>query len=118
MIVFPVRIIMSPTSSSTFFAGRNARSATLRTIVHPVLGTQNDSRPPGRLCPPPYAIAGRADKREPTGVPGERRPGLPARALWYVRAGGGVRVERSSHARGGHTRVRADTDRLRRRGAG
>src|ERR1700704_4214922 len=30
--VFPVRIIMSPTSSSKFFVGRNARSATLRTI--------------------------------------------------------------------------------------
>ena len=30
-IVLPVRIIMSPTSSSTFLAGRNARSATLRT---------------------------------------------------------------------------------------
>src|SRR5437763_9753720 len=30
--VFPVRIIMSPTSSSRFFVGRNARSATLRTI--------------------------------------------------------------------------------------
>src|SRR5437588_6903686 len=30
--VFPVRIIMSPTSSSMFFVGRNARSATLRTI--------------------------------------------------------------------------------------
>src|SRR5919201_6013010 len=30
--VFPVKIIMSPTSSSMFFVGRNARSATLRTI--------------------------------------------------------------------------------------
>src|SRR5205814_1369523 len=30
--VLPVRIIMSPTSSSKFFVGRNARSATLRTI--------------------------------------------------------------------------------------
>src|SRR6478735_11118667 len=29
--VLPVRIIMSPTSSSRFFVGRNARSATLRT---------------------------------------------------------------------------------------
>src|SRR5215204_4232103 len=34
-IVFPVKIIMSPTSSSRFFAGKNARSATLRTI-HPL----------------------------------------------------------------------------------
>src|SRR5881227_4036119 len=32
--VFPVRIIMSPTSSSKFFVGRNARSATLRTTQH------------------------------------------------------------------------------------
>src|SRR4051794_41845143 len=32
-IVLPVRIIMSPTSSSRFFVGRNARSATLRTIL-------------------------------------------------------------------------------------
>src|SRR3954451_22399870 len=32
--VFPVRIIMSPTSSSKFFVGRNARSATLRTTWH------------------------------------------------------------------------------------
>src|SRR6266550_1254414 len=31
--VFPVKIIMSPTSSSMFFVGRNARSATLRTTV-------------------------------------------------------------------------------------
>src|SRR3954449_8164725 len=31
MIVFPVRIIMSPTSSSRPLAGRNARSAKLRT---------------------------------------------------------------------------------------
>src|SRR3954468_19837752 len=30
-MVLPVRIIMSPTSSSRFFVGRNARSATLRT---------------------------------------------------------------------------------------
>src|ERR1700704_4779675 len=30
----PVRIIMSPTPSSRFFVGRNARSATLRTTVH------------------------------------------------------------------------------------
>ena len=31
-IVLPVRIIMSPISSSRFLAGMNARSATLRTI--------------------------------------------------------------------------------------
>src|SRR5919202_1359 len=34
--VFPVRIIMSPTSSSRLFAGRNARSATLRTNSSPL----------------------------------------------------------------------------------
>src|ERR1041385_5927271 len=37
MIVLPVRIIMSPTSSSMFFAGRKARSATLRTTLLPWL---------------------------------------------------------------------------------
>src|SRR3954453_6819648 len=37
MIVFPVRIIMSPTSSSRLLAGRNARSATPRTINLPRL---------------------------------------------------------------------------------
>jgi hypothetical protein len=31
MIVFPVKIIMSPTSSSRFLTGKNPRSATLRT---------------------------------------------------------------------------------------
>src|SRR5215210_5625073 len=38
MIVFPVRIIMSPTSSSRLFAGRNARSATPLTIYLPICG--------------------------------------------------------------------------------
>src|SRR3954467_3430147 len=33
MIVLPVRIIMSPTSSSRFLTGKNPRSATLRTKV-------------------------------------------------------------------------------------
>src|SRR3954447_4028029 len=42
--VFPVKIIMSPTSSSRFFVGRNARSATLRTKVFL-------SRPQGELVP-------------------------------------------------------------------
>src|SRR3954453_8179674 len=37
MIVFPVKIIMSPTSSSRLLAGRNARSATPRTINLPRL---------------------------------------------------------------------------------
>src|SRR4051812_13649088 len=35
MMVFPVRIIMSPTSSSRLLAGRNALSATLRTNLSP-----------------------------------------------------------------------------------
>src|SRR5215210_7105509 len=35
MMVFPVRIIMSPTSSSRLFAGRKALSATLRTNLSP-----------------------------------------------------------------------------------
>src|SRR6266480_5201510 len=39
--VFPVRIIMSPTSSSKFFVGRNARSATLRTTGHLVEVSQH-----------------------------------------------------------------------------
>src|SRR5687767_13694449 len=43
-MVFPVRIIMSPTSSSRFFVGRNARSATLRTKA-------SLSRPQGQLVP-------------------------------------------------------------------
>src|SRR4051812_22545462 len=38
MIVFPVRIIMSPTCSSRFFVGRNARSATARTTEPPLPG--------------------------------------------------------------------------------
>src|SRR5688572_27343748 len=38
MIVFPVRIIMSPTSSSIPFAGRKARSATVRTTLLPSCG--------------------------------------------------------------------------------
>src|SRR5687767_5433995 len=33
IIVFPVKIIMSPTCSSRFLVGRNARSATARTTV-------------------------------------------------------------------------------------
>src|SRR4051795_6805703 len=35
MIVLPVRIIMSPTSSSKFLTGKNPRSATLRTTWSP-----------------------------------------------------------------------------------
>src|SRR3954454_13828202 len=35
MIVLPVRIIMSPTSSSRFLTGKNPRSATLRTTCSP-----------------------------------------------------------------------------------
>src|SRR3954466_16001357 len=37
MIVLPVKIIMSPTSSSKFFVGRKARSATDRTMPESVL---------------------------------------------------------------------------------
>src|SRR3954451_3062313 len=36
MIVLPVRIIMSPTCSSRFFVGRDARSATARTTEQPL----------------------------------------------------------------------------------
>src|SRR4051794_1433107 len=36
MIVLPVKIIMSPTCSSRFFVGKNARSATARTIASPL----------------------------------------------------------------------------------
>ena len=36
-IVLPVKIIMSPTSSSMPFAGRKARSATLRTNFSPLV---------------------------------------------------------------------------------
>src|SRR3954468_10806302 len=43
-MVLPVRIIMSPTSSSRFFVGRNARSATLRTKA-------SLSRPQDQLVP-------------------------------------------------------------------
>src|SRR2546423_611998 len=35
VIVLPVRIIMSPTCSSRFLVGKNARSATARTIESP-----------------------------------------------------------------------------------
>src|SRR6266446_270127 len=41
--VLPVRIIMSPTSSSKFFVGRNARSATLRTTGH-LVGVSQHTR--------------------------------------------------------------------------
>src|SRR3954454_2116095 len=37
MIVLPVKIIMSPTSSSRFLTGKNPRSATLRTTGSPPL---------------------------------------------------------------------------------
>jgi len=80
MIVLPVRIIMSPTSPSRLLAGRNARSATLRTIkvkdssvfsgydADPATSPQSTTSAP----PPPLA----------TGC----RPRLGARALCYVRA--------------------------------
>src|SRR3954447_21374859 len=66
-MVLPVRIIMSPTSSSRFFVGRNARSATLRTkaslspdprvnwsrqahnLWHPVLTCQPGTEPQRKL---------------------------------------------------------------------
>src|SRR5262245_26220007 len=51
MIVLPVRIIMSPTSSSRLFAGRKARSATVRTNSSPQgCGAARRGRRRRRLC--------------------------------------------------------------------
>src|SRR4051812_20496966 len=51
-MVFPVRIIMSPTSSRRFFVGRNARSAAPRTMVSVIspcgLAARAPARVPGR----------------------------------------------------------------------
>src|SRR6188508_1976556 len=65
-IVLPVRIIMSPTSSSRLFAGRNARSATLRTMWVWLLrspGYAADRAACGQAipsAPPKRAVGGRA----------------------------------------------------------
>src|SRR6058998_2654749 len=67
--VFPVRIIMSPTSSSKFFVGRNARSATLRTIS--ILPHHSGGSP----------AIGHRDKAYGTGLGNAKRePELPAQA--------------------------------------
>src|ERR1700755_1777187 len=57
-MVLPVRIIMSPTSSSRPLAGRNARSATLLTtlLLSPTSGEGSQG----------YATAGLRLKREPS----------------------------------------------------
>src|SRR5688500_5632266 len=74
MMVFPVRIIMSPTSSSRLFAGRKALSATLRTNLSPPHrgcpdGTRWSSRREG------YATYQRSIKPEhaPTRAGGSRK---------------------------------------------
>src|SRR3954465_8670364 len=55
MIVLPVKIIMSPTSSSMFFAGRKARSATVRTNASPlVVALASHGRRRRRLFHRPY----------------------------------------------------------------
>src|SRR4051794_7384868 len=69
MIVFPVRIIMSPTSSSRPLAGRKARSAKLRTKVSPQNPGARPVGPTLRLTGSRregYATAPRRPKREPS----------------------------------------------------
>src|ERR1700712_2931674 len=87
-IVFPVRIIMSPTSSSRLFAGANARSATVlttrsRTSPLATLGRtwcQQASRTAASLCDCRHACqTGTVDGSE---VP----PALRDTSLWYVPA--------------------------------
>src|SRR3954452_9707120 len=68
-MVFPVRIIMSPTSSSRFFVGRNARSATLRTKVFL-------SRPQGELVPSSHNLWHHAVRCQP-GTEPQRNLHLP-----------------------------------------
>ena len=84
---------MSPTSSSRLLAGRNARSATLRTKLSPH-SRAAPMAPAGSAGDEPYATAITGTKREPsTGAPecgsgaaaGPRpAPARPPR--WYVRA--------------------------------
>src|SRR3954451_15815403 len=62
-IVFPVKIIMSPTSSSKFFAGRKTRSAAPRTKTLLLL------TPCRALGPEGYATPPRRLKREPSPLP-------------------------------------------------
>src|SRR3954454_15921925 len=78
MTVFPVRIIMSPTCSSRFFVGRNARSAAARTT----LSSSLMDRAAGRAdCDrEAYAIRVTGANREP--FPLHRDGGCP----WYVPA--------------------------------
>src|SRR2546423_13187788 len=63
MIVLPVRIIMSPTCSSRFFVGRNARSATARTtLISSLLGRTLGGADCDREA---YAIQVTGDNRQP-----------------------------------------------------
>src|ERR671932_1637893 len=71
MTVLPVRIIMSPTCSSRFLVGRNARSATART-----------KRLSSPLPPEAYGITTRAYNRQPSG----RKLHLMYPLRWYVHA--------------------------------
>src|SRR5437764_4596398 len=93
MIVFPVRIIMSPTSSSRLLAGRNARSATLLTNVSPpVRGRPDGLRYLPR--PEPYATCTASAKPEPC-------PGASAAPPRPLRAGRGGRDLRGPAYAGG-----------------
>src|SRR4051812_41591687 len=77
MIVFPVRIIMSPTSSSRFLVGKNARSATLRTN-----SLLSDDSPSTGTRPAPSAAKGMAPLQRVTNPNRKRRPGARCRATF------------------------------------
>src|SRR4051795_8049593 len=86
MIVLPVRIIMSPTSSSRFLTGKNPRSATLRTTWSPPLRGRPDEA---------YATGARAANRQPFAVD-RMRSCAQAFAPWYVPARDGDGSPRDS----------------------
>ena len=98
---------MSPTSSSRFFVGRNARSATARTI-HPLLGPRSGApaRPrAGRntsLCRPiTNAARETGDFRPPTWCYGPARCGGASRSASHRRARRGARRARDRRLRRG-----------------
>src|SRR3954465_2893771 len=76
IIVFPVRIIMSPTCSSRFFVGRKTRSAAaLTTLCAP---------PRGDPTSPRATSGGRKPTLSPRGCQGGSQPVLARQTPWYV----------------------------------
>src|SRR4051794_37660654 len=81
MTVLPVRIIMSPTSSSRLLAGRNARSATLRTTGSSSLSSCSRHGRAATAGGEPYATVIVRLKREPSRSD-ERHAGSRAGAMF------------------------------------